>query len=496
MTPTPEQDAIVSAATDDSDLAIEALAGTGKTSTLVLIARALRTSGQYMAFNQAIVRDAKKRFPTNVRCNTAHSLAFRATPAVFQERLNKGVRMTRRQLAEWLDCKSIGLTLRLFGYQRIEPWQVARLADETVRQFCRTADDEISDRHVPAQPRFDEAAQRELVKHVLPLARRMWSDLTSDAGVLVYRHEHYLKQWQLRRPTIAAEFILFDESQDADPVMLTVANDQDAQLIHCGDSHQTIYDWRGAVNAFELVATQQTLPLTSSFRFGPAIADEANEFLGALGSPYRVQGVAPHLSRVGPVPTPHAIICRTNGGVANSVIATLDAGRIPAVVGGTSEIIDFAEGCAQLIRGERTGHRELAPFHNWDEVLQWVQEDQADAGHLATFVKLIVEHGVESLIGNLRRCVDEATADVVVSTAHRSKGREWPTVKLHSDFPHRDDMDEGELRLAYVAVTRAREVLDKTSWTLIRPASERTADLPNDSPTTTRRPRRPPIDFT
>ncbi|MFY3807728.1 3'-5' exonuclease, partial [Escherichia coli] len=53
-------------------------------------------------------------------------------------------------------------------------------------------------------------------------------------------------------------------------------------------------------------------------------------------------------------------------------------------------------------------------------------------------------------------------------TAHRSKGREWPSVKIHGDFkaPKPDPktgltvLRREEGRLAYVAVTRARELLD------------------------------------
>ncbi|MFE9804764.1 3'-5' exonuclease [Streptomyces goshikiensis] len=67
----------------------------------------------------------------------------------------------------------------------------------------------------------------------------------------------------------------------------------------------------------------------------------------------------------------------------------------------------------------------------------------------------------------------EGDADVTVSTAHRAKGREWPTVRIANDFqePVSNECDlEGnslpgaisldDARLAYVAVTRAREHLD------------------------------------
>ena len=61
----------------------------------------------------------------------------------------------------------------------------------------------------------------------------------------------------------------------------------------------------------------------------------------------------------------------------------------------------------------------------------------------------------------------EATADIVVTTAHRSKGLEWPTVYLLDDFMdiHDPKMSVAarsiEINLLYVASTRARELSNR-----------------------------------
>jgi superfamily I DNA/RNA helicase len=55
-----------------------------------------------------------------------------------------------------------------------------------------------------------------------------------------------------------------------------------------------------------------------------------------------------------------------------------------------------------------------------------------------------------------------------VSTAHKAKGREWPTVRIAGDFPEPRRSHNGQpgqvpradAMLAYVAVTRARHTLD------------------------------------
>lgn len=76
--PTEEQQAILDAAATGGTVAISARAGTGKTTTLRMVAEARpRTRMLYVAFNKAIQLEADKTFPANVTCNTAHALAFR-----------------------------------------------------------------------------------------------------------------------------------------------------------------------------------------------------------------------------------------------------------------------------------------------------------------------------------------------------------------------------------------------------------------------------------
>ena len=71
---------------------------------------------------------------------------------------------------------------------------------------------------------------------------------------------------------MSADFILLDEAQDTNPVVLDVLRRQSAQMVYVGDKYQQIYEWRGAVNAMEQMATDGVTYLTMSFRFGPVIA--------------------------------------------------------------------------------------------------------------------------------------------------------------------------------------------------------------------------------
>jgi superfamily I DNA/RNA helicase len=87
-------------------------------------------------------------------------------------------------------------------------------------------------------------------------------------------------------------------------------------------------------------------------------------------------------------------------------------------------------------------------------------------------VKLIDDHGPEAIIGAAKRLSDERYADLVISTAHKAKGREWDSVRIADDFrqpkknPDKPDelpaISPAEAMLAYVAVTRTKLVLDRS----------------------------------
>jgi superfamily I DNA/RNA helicase len=156
------------------------------------------------------------------------------------------------------------------------------------------------------------------------------------------------------------------------------------------------------------------------------------------------------------------------------VIRLLDAGRKVALVGGGKALADLAKAARDLKDGKKTWHPELMLFRNWDELVEYAQEDPSGRD-LQPMVDLIEEHGVEVILAAVDRLTeDESMAEVTVSTAHRAKGREWNTVRIFDDFlppldsedvdedgePIPGPIDDAEARLAYVAVTRARHRLD------------------------------------
>ncbi|MGI5178649.1 UvrD-helicase domain-containing protein [Dactylosporangium sp. CA-152071] len=465
--PTGEQTAIVDAYFTGQHLVVEAGAGSGKTSTLRMVAQSRPTRrGVYVAYNKGIADEAAGKFPGTVDCRTAHSFAYRQVGQAYAHRLpsrGRGGEGGRRLPAAEV-AKVLGLHGERLGERYVTAAALARMAGETVERFCNSADYEITSDHVPVTPGLEEQAG-DLATAVVPAAVKLWSDIVNPRGSLYFTHDHYLKIWHLTGPRLHGDYVMLDEAQDANPVIAAiVAAQQDAQLIYVGDRAQSIYAWRGAVDAMADLNGLR-LQLTKSFRFGPAVAAEANQWLDMLDADLRLTGHDPMASTLGYVEQPRAILCRTNGGAFAQVMDQLDAGRRVALVGDGKDVKRFAFAAISLMKGQGCDHPELMAFRTWRELLAYVGEESAGRD-LKVMVDLCHRYGPSTLIDTVDRLSPQQRCDVVVSTAHKAKGLEWPSVRIGGDFaPPADGSkpERAELMLAYVAVTRAQEQLDRGS---------------------------------
>lgn len=460
--PTDEQRGARDAFASDGDLAVVAGAGTGKTSTLVLMAAATRRRGLYLAFNRATAADAARRFGANVDCRTAHSLAFAATGRQYRARLDTSVRIPSAQVA-----RILGITADLaVGHARISQAHQARLVIGMVRRFCFSSDTEPLGRHMEPVNGLDPQATAYVASIMVRFAVKCWEDIRAPTGRLRFEHDHYMKMWALTSPVVPSEFILLDEAQDTNPVLEDIFLAQSAQRVCVGDPAQQIYAWRAARDVMTGFHGRH-MQLTRSFRFGPAIADVANRWLGHAASQMRLTGAGPAESRVARMRAADAVLCRTNADVMQEVLAFLESGARVAITGGGDALRKIAEAAQQLKAGRRTSHPELFLFPTWGAVQEYVENDSA-AKDLKSLVRLVDAHGPETIIEAVRRLSHEDDAEVTVSTAHKAKGREWPSVRIGPGFgppPAGEDQKQprlslAEARLIYVAVTRAKRTLD------------------------------------
>ncbi|MEW2313653.1 UvrD-helicase domain-containing protein [Streptomyces bauhiniae] len=459
---TAEQDAAREAFTAGQDLALVAGAGTGKTSTLVMMGSSTRRRGLYVAFNKPIAEEARGRFGPNVECRTSHSLAHRAVGRQFQDRLDASRHMPLRRTAQLL-----GLDRDLaVGKRRLRATTLARLVMEMVRRFCYSTDEQVAARHLGPVNGLDDQGAQYLAEVLLKRARWAWEDICSPGGKLPFRHDHYLKMWALTRPRLRADFVLLDEAQDTNPVLEEIFLAQDAQRVCVGDPAQQIYEWRHAKDIMSGFPGQR-LELTQSFRFGPAIAEVANRWLRAASSTMQLTGHVDGPSALGQVEIPDAVLCRGNVDALAQVLRFLEEGVPVALAGGGKPLLKIAEAAIDLQAGRRTSHHELFLFSSWGEVQEYAAQDSA-AAEMKAIVELVDTYGPQQIITAVQRMVGEDRARVVVSTVHKAKGREWQRVRIGDGFappseePRGRGVHPAEARLIYVAVTRAREVLDTT----------------------------------
>ncbi|WP_336246982.1 UvrD-helicase domain-containing protein [Streptomyces cupreus] len=459
---TAEQEAARAAFAAGEDLALVAGAGTGKTSTLVMMGSASRRRGLYVAFNKPIADEARARFGRNVDCRTSHSLAHRAVGHRFQDRLDASRHMPLKRTAQLL---GIDRDLAV-GKRRLRATTQARLVMEMVRRFCYSTDEQVAARHLGPVNGLDDHGAQYLAEVLLKRARRAWEDICSPTGQLPFQHDHYLKMWAMTRPRLRADFVLLDEAQDTNPVLEEIFLTQDAQRVCVGDPAQQIYEWRHAKDIMSGFPGQR-MELTQSFRFGPAIAEVANRWLRAASSTMQLTGHASGLSGLGRAEVPDAVLCRGNADALAEVLRFLEEGVPVALAGGGKPLLKIAEAAIDLQAGRRTSHHELFLFSSWGEVQEYAEQDSA-AAELKAIVELVDTYGPHQIIAAVQRMVDEDRARVVVSTVHKAKGREWKRVRIGDGFtpaadePRARGVHPAEARLIYVAVTRAREVLDTT----------------------------------
>ncbi|SEE36671.1 UvrD-helicase domain-containing protein [Streptomyces sp. KS_5] len=480
MNPTDEQAAAADAFHAGDHLALQAGAGTGKTTTLALLARTTARRGRYLAYNRAIAQDATARFPKNVLCKTAHSLAFAAVGHRYSRRLNAPRRPA------WQTGQALGLTKNIrIGEREVTQKALANATLRTVTRFCHTADDAITRHHVPHLRGLEDTdLHAELATHIVPFARKAWTDLQHpDDGAVRFDHDHYLKIWALTRPRIDAHFLLLDEAQDTNPVVeqIFLAQRDHTQLVMVGDSAQAIYQWRGAKDVMTGFDGTQ-LALSQSFRFGPDLAAEANRWLRLADAPIRLTGTPAVSTELGPVTQPDAVLCRTNVGAMAQVMTLMAAGYRVALVGGGDSLQGLALAARDLKEGRRTHHPELVLFPCWGDLQDYAAHDPAGRD-LQPLVNLVDTHGTDAILDAVAQLAPEPHAQVTVSTAHKAKGREWPRVLIADDFARHDNgdadartipqappdpVDDAEARLAYVAVTRTRQRLDLGGLSWIR----------------------------
>lgn len=485
--PTEEQDKIIQAVSSGKTLKVSALAGTGKTSTLLMIAEQYpRRKGLYLAYNAALKKEAAKKFPEWIDCKTVHGLAYRDFGSLYKSHLSLKGNPDSLILNLGIEAIHSGLQIKKGVSLAFTTSEMAQLTRDVVRRFTYSAKEDITLTDVEALTEKEmvesfpdltkegdfykqnaaavDAFIEELNQRLLTYGRDLWACQVDKRNFdIPAEHDTYLKLYQLSKPVINAyDYIMLDEAQDANPCILDILSHQTCQIIYVGDKHQQIYAFRGTINAMDKIQGE-TFYLTQSFRFGNEIAQEANVILENLGSPSRIKGLPSLPGFLGVPEVPYTVLARTNLKLIEECIGKIEEGWKCCLLADTRSIVSLIRSVfylwmkkPQWVKDER-----VLEFPNWKELVTFAREEEDPELLLA--VHFILSHGGDAL-DRLRVLEDSARypeqrADIVFSTVHKAKGREWERVVLCNDLTF---ANEHEMNLYYVAVTRASRVLYHT----------------------------------
>ncbi|SIT51686.1 DNA/RNA helicase, superfamily I [Paraburkholderia piptadeniae] len=465
---TAEQEAVIDAVVHGGDLKIKAYAGAGKTSTLGLVANHLAGKrGSYLAFNREIAEHARRQFPPHVSARTMHSVAYASVSPALRARTGLPPEPPH-ELAARCGLGPVQIPTITGKPIEVTPFELGRMVIDGLGRFCRSADAAPEAAHIPVDEKVHETAVGSLREALLPFVVRLWKESIDPRGRSAVTPDVALKVWSQTSPYLDVDFILFDEAQDSDGVMLSVLDQQrHAQIVYVGDPYQQIYEWRGAINAMAAINAPERA-LTESFRFGPTFAALASRLVGLLGerTPIRGQDTIGSIMVEDPNISPpvDAVLCRKNVTAIWHLAAGVEAGHKPAIRMSPAEIEAFADGADLLLAGRRAFRpAAFSLFETWSDAQSFARS--AVGRDLLPIVQIVDECGTAYLRALARRISPEAGSDYVISTVHRAKGLEWKRVKVTNDFRFkvvdgRMTLDDDEMRLLYVAITRAQHLLD------------------------------------
>lgn len=460
-----EQSEIIKASQEllpETTMKVDACAGSGKTTTLIGIAKANPDKRfLYLAFNRSIADNAKRIFPSNTICKTIHSLAY-------GHFFGGGRRKQRKPY-----FAEIKVDMLRDHFSRVDSEGLYKILLE-YKKFLNS-----SDLVIPS------AALRRIFKLV-------------EEGSLPMPHDHYLKCYQMLKAEERGleknfDCILVDESQDSNPVTIDIVNTAHCIKIYVGDTHQSIYGFRGAINALRSLRADVELRLTNSFRSTQEILDKANLYMTTYHD-LVFRGELPYVPMHSMATKDSmrndktAYITRTNA----ALVELIDEFRgHPQSVWSVKRAFDIFQAPINvyefLYKRKRNFMREYK-FMNSLKNLEELQ-DYAEKVHdyeILTAIKIAKRY--QDDLYNLRRVAEimevQTDANIVLTNAHTSKGMEWRRVELQDDFPDLSEVyasclidnrgrqpqsqEEAqfvfndfiqELDLYYVAITRAQEKL-------------------------------------
>lgn len=507
MLPTAEQAAILARLeTSPANLLITARAGTGKTSTLVMVAQALPRGAFHLAlaFNKRMADELTQRLPGNVKASTLNALGHQALALGLQRHLTVDFKKTSNLVKELHPelsfearlrlervvnaAKSLGLCPLQAAQNKVAQNEVAEAPDKLPPALVFTPDgwpkahaellhitdpSDWADVMTLAQE-DDLDTPTELAPGVAFTPTQVMTNRVLLASLEALTRGKIDFADQLWVPTLfgfafpRTHTLMVDEAQDLsllNHAMLALIPHR--RLIAVGDPMQAIYAFRGAAeDSMSLLQSRFNMDearLTLSFRCPSVIVENARRWVSDFKAA-QVGGRIQTLDELelGDLPEASTVLCRNNAPLIKVATAALRRGRRVTVLGRDlektlkktlKEILATKRGSISArAKAWLTAKLEPKSGVKLTSGRRAFLQDQHDTV-LALAASASTEDGAE-LETYISRLFSDETAPLVFSTGHKAKGMEWPLV-IHLQ----PELVFEEPNIAYVIETRSSNTL-------------------------------------
>ena len=471
--------------------AVSAVAGSGKTATIVECAKLLSESNPnmsilFLAFNKSIATELSEKLSvyTNVNCSTLHAHGLKAL-RIFKPKIDKyatynlGNDCLMQSNVFDIDAKAEYAIP--FKSNCVKLYNLARINLVKTKEIDKL--EELCYMH-NIEPIADEV---EVISNLLATAYELKESGKIDfTDMLTLAVQPFAKKFIPKY-----DFIFIDECQDlsaAQRELMLSSLKKDGRFVAVGDRQQAINGFAGASNdSFDLLANQPNtieLPLSVNYRCGSKIIELAKDIVPQIiAHDGAIDGEVNHIDNLKNLKVGDMILCRKSAPLISLCLKLL-ANDTKAYVKGK----DLGEGLKNLIK--RLKPKNLSSlFSKLDiekeklakEILaknkRLAESEVSEQPKMIAFQDKIncLEAIAErvSSISELNKKIDSIFDEmneknsVCLSTIHKSKGLEADNVfivvpdKLPLVWKNQLDWQyQQEMNLKYVAYTRAKKTLN------------------------------------
>jgi DNA helicase II / ATP-dependent DNA helicase PcrA len=446
------------------NILIQAVAGSGKTTTIIKAMDYAPGTSLFMAFNKAIAEDIRRKTSVgDVKTLNAlgHKLWAENRP---RAKLNarKQIEILKQIMGDSDDFREYGYSLsRVCGLAKNNAFGLVHRPE--AEDFVGLIDNYGFD--IPADRVEDFAfVCRE------GFERSRLDEATFDFDDQLWTPVY--ERWQFPK----YDNVLIDEGQDMSPIQHLMAYDlwvNGARLTVVGDRHQAIYGFRGASHgSMDFLKTKfqmKEMPLSISYRCSQSVVLAAQEFCPEIqcrdGAP---QGELFYNSE-DPLKWDHfMVICRNNAPLFKEILRCV-RNQEPCQV--LSNFLDSFQGFIRGFKATYTSDLE-AKLDRWFERESEAAKAKRQRGKLQSLtdrydtIKLLCREFklVADMVQMVKR-LGESTRGPIFVTIHKSKGLEHEHVyllrpDLLGGFGELTaEQQQQEENLHYVGITRAIETL-------------------------------------